>query len=90
MSEALMRKLVLKRANALAEALIREAESGNVLAWKEAADRTEGRVAEKIEVSGNVDLGVRIAAARERRRLRSASDVDAVIVDGEQDPASST
>ena len=80
MTEALLKKLVLKRANDLAEALLREAQAGNVAAWKEAADRTEGRVAEKIEISGNVDLGLRIAAARERRRLRSTSDIDAVVV----------
>ena len=80
LTEALIKRLGKKRAIEVATALIDEAAAGNVPAFNALADRIEGKVAEKIEVSGNVDLGLRIAAARERRRLRSTSDVDAVVV----------
>ena len=81
LTEALIKRLGKKRAIEVATALIDEAAAGNVPAFNALADRIEGKVAEKIEVSGNVDLGLRIAAARERRRLRSGTnDVDAEIV----------
>jgi hypothetical protein len=81
LTDALVKRLGTKKALEAATALIEEAIKGNVGAFKELADRIEGKVAEKIEVSGNVDLGLRIAAARERRRLRSGtSEVDAEIV----------
>jgi hypothetical protein len=80
LSDALLAKLVRKKALAVAQALISKAEEGDVFAFRELADRTEGKVADRIEVSGNVDLGLRIAAARERRRLARAND-DAVSKD---------
>jgi hypothetical protein len=81
---ALVAKMVRKRAASIAEALIKEAERGNVFAFNSLADRVEGKVVQQIEVSGNVDLGVRIAAARERRRLAAAND-DAVVTAQECD-----
>ena len=49
-----------------------------MFAFKELADRLEGKVIQQIEMSGNVDLGLRIAAARERRRLAAANNNEVV------------
>jgi hypothetical protein len=84
LSDALLAKLVRKKALAVAKALISKAEDGDVFAFKELADRTEGKVVQQIEVSGNVDLGLRIAAARQRRRLGSTNS-DAVVTAQECD-----
>jgi hypothetical protein len=77
LSDALTKKLVAKRIHELTEAILKEAASGNMDAWKELANRTEGKVAERLEITGNVDLGMRIAAARERRRLAGNANIDA-------------
>jgi hypothetical protein len=71
---AAIARLGKKRALEVAAALINEAAQGNVFAFKELADRTEGKVADRLEVSGAVDLGLRIAAARQRLRLAATNN----------------
>jgi hypothetical protein len=67
LTEALIARLGKRRALEVATALINEAAEGNVFAFKELADRLEGKVAQRIELEGHVDLGLRIAEARKRR-----------------------
>jgi hypothetical protein len=67
LTAALIARLGRKRALEVATALIDEAAEGNVFAFKELADRLEGKVAQRIELEGHVDLGLRIAEARRRR-----------------------
>jgi hypothetical protein len=81
LTEALIAKLGRKRAFEVATALIDTAAKGDVSAFKELADRLEGKVPQQIEVSGNVDLGVRIASARDRRRQISVIDAEVTVTE---------
>jgi hypothetical protein len=67
-------ELVRMRGFKMAWALVKSAEKGNVNAWREIADRVEGKVAETVDVTHTVQLSIAIQEARARRdRMKTIS-----------------
>lgn len=60
-----------KWADVIALGLATAAAAGEAPAFREAADRIEGKVKDEIQVSGSIDLDVVIREAYERARKRS-------------------
>jgi len=78
------------RAWKAAWALHKKAEQGDVAAFREVADRVEGRVQQTIEVGGQINLGVMLNKARARvgkPPLPDGTTVDAEIVKPESGPS---
>lgn len=59
-------------------AMVREAEKGNVQAMKEYLDRTEGKVTDKTELTGKdgADIGIKINHASITDRVRKLNESD--------------
>ena len=78
------------RSSGPAHALVRKAKAGSVEAFREIADRIEGKVQQTVEVSGQLNLGVMLNKARARvgkPPLPDGTTVDAEIVKPESGPS---
>ena len=85
-----LKAIARMRAWKAAWALHKKAEQGDVAAFREVADRVEGRVQQTIEVGGQINLGVMLNKARARvgkPPLPDGTTVDAEIVKPESGPS---